>query len=922
MKSLNSDDVNRAQRWLISLYAFFLSALYLPALSAHGDRQPPTFIVRSYQGTKKCLDYGGPWPGTGATVFLNDCGSSHPVRVEEINSRHEVVLHAGAQVIGFRVPVVTTTSAQAHATTGPYQLELESPTDLNVNGVEQVFTLDGDSIILATPRHSGQPDLVAQVLNARGTNGTPIVVAPRNLADSEFWDFRATNGSDIDPTSGFVRVSTRDDLLIAIYNINQAAQVNLSDLRCYGTFDSSLGCKAAWGSVIKIIGDGDMDLTANPAFIDLNATCTASKIPHPCCTGKATGTCVIGEGYTSSASSAGTYFNLVLPAGLTIRGDRRGINLGPLLIGKNYTNSSEVAFDQWNPHMIEVEGDYVRITNLRLQGPTDSTKPKSTQTQIDGIHIGNGNNENAGPGGISQFIGTLVDHNEVYEWTVGAVGAFGGVNQTVGLLSKPSVSCPATDLSLENRLLVARNFIHHNEQQGLGYGVVVGDGASATILGNTFLMNRHAIASDGTVNTQYNAVGNLVLSDVPDYGTLHHREQDFDMHGTLNTLGNVWGSIGRCIEGNCDQQHDGGYAGNKVDISWNTFMGGNRDNFDLRGKPCGATDSFSSNVTMQSSGSAIQVWDYNGKSGHVTSSNSEISIPAGNRFGVPNPTRQLAVGDFDGDGVQDIFLATGAGWYFSPGGTAGWRYLNTGKTDDIKNLLFGDFDRDGRTDVVGINGNNLMVSWGGISAWEKVNSLPKGASAADLAVGDFDGDGRSDIFYADGKNWYVSSGGTGPFNPAATSSFCVADLRFGHFSICGSKTETDVFGIVAGKWQVSCGARGEWKRLPVSLTNTVSGLVVADFDGDGNADIATSSQTLKSGIALWNWLFSHDAAAGWTVLSAASVPLTSAAAIGSFDSSPGADVLIWGDSSSPDTLSMASGGNPSTMKRWSIEEMR
>jgi hypothetical protein len=318
---------------------------------------------------------------------------------------------------------------------------------------------------------------------------------------------------------------------------------------------------------------------------------------------------------------------------------------------------------------------------------------------------------------------------------------------------------------------------------------------------------------------------------------------------------------------------------------------------------------------MQSSGSAIQVWDYNGKSGHDSSSNSEISIPPGNHFSVPNPAHELAVGDFDGDGVQDIFLATGSGWYFSPGGKAGWRYLNGGKTDNVKNLLFGDFDGDGRTDVVGINAGNLMVSWGGISDWEVLSSLPPGASVGDLAVGDFDGDGRSDIFYADGKNWYVSSGGSGPFTSAVnTSSFRVADLRFGHFSICGSKKETDVFGIVSGKWQVSCGARSHWRPLPVSLTNSLSGLVVADFDGDGNADIATSANS--------NWQFSRDAAAGWTVRSPAPVPLSSAAAIGFFDSTPGADVLLWGDPSSTETLSIASGGNPSTIQRWSIEEMR
>jgi len=918
MRYLKSSDLTHARSplWRTSLCALFVLALAIPASRA---QQSPTFTVQSYQGTKKCLDYGGPWPGSGATVFLNDCTASHPIAVEEINSWHEVILHAGAQVIGFKIPVVSSTGAPAPGP--PYQLVLQSPNDRNVAGVQQVFALDGDSIILASTRHAGQPDLVAQVLNARGTNGTPILVGARYLADSEFWSFNATNGADIDPTSGFVRVSTRDDLLIAMYKIIQGAQVNSSDLRCYGTYGTppktnpALGCKVAWGNVIKIMGDGDIDLSANPAYIDVNGDATY-----------------------------GSYFNLVLPTGVTLRGDRHGVKLGPQLYG-NYMNDSKSEPDQ-APHMIEIEGDYVRITGLRVQGPTDSTTPKSTQTAIDGINIGNSHNKNQGPGGLTEFTGGIVDHNEVYSWTVSAIGASGGVAQTLGPLSPPQPAppppaphappvpppkCPATDLSLENRLLLARNFVHHNEQHGLGYGIVVGDGASATILGNTFLMNRHAIASDGTVNSQYKAVANLVLTDVPrDSGPERHKQQDFDMHGTLYTEGNFWGALGRCLEGltdSCSQQHDGGYAGNKVDISWNTFLGDNRDNFDLRGKPCDTTDTFSLNVSMQSSGSAIQVWDYNGKSSHVSSSDSEISI-SDNRFGVPNPAGQLTVGDFDGDGTQDIFLATGAAWFYSPAGKAGWVYLNGGKTDNIKDLLFGDFDGDGRTDVLGINGSNLMVSWGGISDWEVLNSLPKGASVVDLAVGDFNGDGRSDIFYSDGKNWYVSSGGSGAFNSVATSSFRVPDLRFGHFSVCGTKAETDVFGIVSGKWMVSCGASAEWKPLPVSLTSSLTGLVVADFDGDNNVDIGISSESSTTAtpgnqsVPIWSWKFFRDAANGWGTPLAAPVPLTASAAIGFFDSNRGADVLLWGDWSSPDTLSIASGGNPTTLQRWSIEEMR
>ena len=92
--------------------------------------------------------------------------------------------------------------------------------------MDDVFAFDGDSIILESSQPCittdvslcppPPPQLVIQVENARGINGTPLVVGSRNLADSEFWDFVATNASGAYPTSGFVNVSTADELWNAL----------------------------------------------------------------------------------------------------------------------------------------------------------------------------------------------------------------------------------------------------------------------------------------------------------------------------------------------------------------------------------------------------------------------------------------------------------------------------------------------------------------------------------------------------------------------------------------------------------------------------------------------------------------------------------------------------------------------------------
>jgi hypothetical protein len=366
-------------------------------------------------------------------------------------------------------------------------------------------------------------------------------------------------------------------------------------------------------------------------------------------------------------------------------------------------------------------------------------------------------------------------------------------------------------------------------------------------------------------------------------------QQDFDVHGTLSPGG----------------QHDGGFAGYHADFGWNTLIDGGNPNLALRGQPCKEPDSFHNNSSGDDVSDAFKTWDYFGDEDDPTSSTGELTI-VNNTWKAPDPTNVVGVGDFDGDGVADLFLATGTTWFYSPGATTEWRYLNGGKTDHIQKLLLGDFNGDGRTDVVGMNGVNLMVSWGGISDWEVLNSLP-GASLTDMAAGDFDGDGRTDILFADGVNWYLSSGGSGSFHFVNTSSFRISNLRFGHFQTCGSGRETDVFGIVSGKWQVTCGALNDWIPLPVSLTSNLTNLYVSDFDGDGNADIAVADKPDVTGgrqVTRWPWHFSHNGIQGFStniVSPTASCPDLNnspakplVAGIGRFGGNPSSDILMWG----------------------------
>lgn len=55
--------------------------------------------------------------------------------------------------------------------------------------------------------------------------------------------------------------------------------------------------------------------------------------------------------------------------------------------------------------------------------------------------------------------------------------------------------------------------------------------------------------------------------------------------------------------------------------------------------------------------------------------------------------------DFDGDGISDVFFATGETWWFSSAGIRPWTYLNTSKLM-LSDVTLGDFDHDGFCDAL------------------------------------------------------------------------------------------------------------------------------------------------------------------------------------------------------------------------------
>jgi Trypsin/FG-GAP-like repeat len=118
------------------------------------------------------------------------------------------------------------------------------------------------------------------------------------------------------------------------------------------------------------------------------------------------------------------------------------------------------------------------------------------------------------------------------------------------------------------------------------------------------------------------------------------------------------------------------------------------------------------------------------------------------------PVGSLAVGDFDGDGVDDIFRSTGGAWYvsYATKERTDWGAWYRQKTADVAlgQVAMSDFNGDGADDIFRSTGGGWHVTYGTRDrstwgSWTRVRSSTVRQDS--LAFADLDGDRRTDVVF-------------------------------------------------------------------------------------------------------------------------------------------------------------------------------
>ena len=215
----------------------------------------------------------------------------------------------------------------------------------------------------------------------------------------------------------------------------------------------------------------------------------------------------------------------------------------------------------------------------------------------------------------------------------------------------------------------------------------------------------------------------------------------------------------------------------------------------------------------------------------------------------------IAVMNFGGNGSISVLLNSGTGTFPS--------YTTYPINGSGYGIAVGDFNKDGNLDIVATNETENTVSvllGNGTGAFPTFATYATGSFPEGVTVGDFNGDGWPDLAVADGRGGTVSillnkADGSGTFLPkvdypaaggGGPLSIAAGSFRGNGIIDLAVATNSAFGGIVV---LLGNGDGTFQKAVNYDTLNNANGVVVGDFNNDGNLDLAVSTASPGSNFA-------------------------------------------------------------------------
>ena len=233
---------------------------------------------------------------------------------------------------------------------------------------------------------------------------------------------------------------------------------------------------------------------------------------------------------------------------------------------------------------------------------------------------------------------------------------------------------------------------------------------------------------------------------------------------------------------------------------------------------------------------------------------ADLPLTPGASFGYSGAIA-VAFGDFDGDGLLDA-LIHGANAYpiiyrnLGNGSFAEHATLWDGPTGAAHGEQWADVNHDGRPDLImaAFYGGQMLYINNGDGTFsghpEFITDSP-----VDAAIGDYNGDGNIDVIVASntGVNHLFTGHGDGTFTMSAPFGSRAKAVAWGDFDNDGDLDlamagSSDSVTFLPNKLFVNNGDGTFTERQPFSIGRNARCMAWADYDGDGDLDLAIGNQ--------------------------------------------------------------------------------